>query len=143
MNLEQTHLLAQDQAEIDELTHQFFDLFTNTNDRVPPIQHIKQLFLPTGILINNTSGTPAVYNLDQFIAPRVKILTDGTLREFTEKETAHHTEIHNNIAQRSCQYEKSGILNGEPFTGAGRKLMHFIKHDNSWMLTAVVWSDTK
>lgn len=143
MNPEQTKLLAQDQAEIDELTRQFFDLFTNTNDRIPPIQYIKQLFLPTGILINNTSGTPAVYNLDQFIAPRAQILTDGTLREFTEKETAHHTEIHNNIAQRSCHYEKSGILNGEPFIGEGRKLMHFIKKNNSWMLTAVVWSDMK
>ncbi len=141
MNTEQRKRLAQDQTEIDEITRQFFDLFTNTNNRIPDIQQIKQLFLPTGILINNTSGTPAVYNLDQFIAPRAQILTDGTLIDFMEKETAHHTEIHDNIAQRSCQYEKSGILKGASFTGEGRKLMHFIKQDGKWILAAVVWSD--
>ena len=85
--------VQEEEQQIDLLTTQFFDLFTNTNGRIPTVQNIKTLFLPDGILINNTTGTPAVYDLEGFIQPREEILTNGTLTAFTEQETAHTTTI--------------------------------------------------
>ncbi len=132
-----------DEQEINKITNQFFDLFTNTNNRTPNIWKLKDFFLPDGTIINNTTGEPAIYDLEEFIKPREKILTDGTLINFIEQETSHKTEIHGNIAQRTCHYKKSGNLNGVPFKGEGIKLMQFIKIKNKWFLSAVTWSDKK
>ncbi len=141
MNQEHKSTVAKDESEIDEITTQFFDLFTNTDNRTPNIRNIETLFLANGLLINNTSAEPAIYDLESFIEPREEILTNGTLTNFIEEETSHKTEIYGNIAQRMCTYKKSGVLNGEPFTGEGRKLMQFIKVKNKWFLSAVLWSD--
>ena len=132
-----------DKQEIDEIVNQFFDLFTNTNNRIPNLQKIKEIFLTNGILINNTSGEPEIYDLESFIEPRQKILSDGTLTNFEESETFNETEIYRNIARRTCNYEKSGILNGAPFKGEGKKLMQFVKLQEKWLLSSVLWSDEK
>ena len=138
---EENEIIKRDEDEIDKITSQFFDLFTNTNNRIPNVRKIVELFLPHGILINNTSGELAIYDLESFIQPREEMLTNGTLTNFIEKETSHKTEIYGNIAQRMCNYEKSGELNGEPFSGEGKKLMQFIKMKDKWILSAVIWSD--
>ena len=132
-----------DKREIDEITNHFFDLFTNTNNRIPNVRNIEKIFLPQGILINNTSDEPAIYDLESFIKPREELLTNGMLTNFIEHETFYQTEIFGNIAQRNCNYEKQGELNGEPFSGEGKKLMQFIKINNKWFLSAVIWSDKK
>lgn len=142
MNAGKQGSITKDEQEIDEITRQFFDVFTNAHNRVPAVRKIEELFLPQGILIQNTSGEPSVYTLDSFIEPREEILTNGTLTNFIEQETAHKTEIYGNIAQRTSQYEKSGELHGEPFTGEGQKLMQFIKVKSRWVLSSVAWSDS-
>ena len=133
--------LEKDKKEIDIIVNRFFDLFTNKNGQTPNVQHIKQLFLPKGNLINNTTAQPVIYDLDSFIEPRVIMLSDGTLTDFVEKETSEATEIYGNIAQRASVYEKSGKLNGTYFEGKGKKLMQFIKQNNRWMFASVVWRD--
>lgn len=133
--------LEKDKKEIDIIVNEFFDLFTNKNGQTPNVQHIKQLFLPTGILINNTTPKPAIYDLDSFIAPRNAMLTNGTLTDFEEMEVSETTEIYGTIAQRACTYEKSGFLNVAGFEGKGQKLMQFIKQDGKWWLSSVVWRD--
>lgn len=134
-------MMKDDRAAIDEITHQFFDLFTNTDNRRPKVRNIKNLFLSNGILINNTTEEPAIYDLESFIQPREEILTNGTLTNFVERETAHRTDIFGKIAQRNCDYEKSGELEGQPFTGKGKKLIQFVKLNNRWFLSSVVWYD--
>lgn len=141
MNKEELIRLQEDENQINQLTQQFFDLFTNTDNRVPDIRKIETLFLPQGLLINNTPGKAAVYDLNSFVEPREKILTDGTLTEFREKEVFHKTDIFGNIAQRSCDYEKSGILDGKAFRGSGKKLIQFVKLNNKWILSSVIWRD--
>jgi len=130
-----------DEEKINQLTNRFFDLFTN--NQTPKINDLRTFFLPEGIIINNTREEPAIYDLDSFIKPRVELLTNGTLINFSEKEISHQTAIHQNIAQRISHYEKSGELNGEYFEGRGTKIMHFIKVKNDWILSSVVWTDQK
>ena len=132
-----------DEQEIDKIVEVFFDLFTNTNNRTPNIRKIEDIFLPNGLLVNNTSGQPEVYDIESFIRPRQEILTNGTLTNFIEKESSHSTAIHGNIAQRTCTYVKSGELDKKAFTGQGKKLMQFIKVADRWLFSSVVWSETK
>jgi hypothetical protein len=134
---------TKDEQEIDDITHQFFDLFTNTNNKIPNLQKINEIFLAGGLLINNTSDEAAIYDLDSFIKPREEILTNGTLTNFIEKETSYKTEIYGKIAHRVSNYRKSGELNGEAFTGEGKKLLQFIKLKDQWVLSSVLWHDKK
>ena len=57
------HQQKKDEKAIDKITNQFFDLFTNINNRKPTIRKIYELFLPNGLLINNTTSEPQIYNL--------------------------------------------------------------------------------
>ena len=143
MDQENYSISQKDLKEINEIVSQFFDLFTNIDGRIPNVRKIKHLFLRQGILINNTAEEPLIYDLESFIIPREKILTDGTLTDFVEKEISHTTDIHGNIARRKCFYEKSGKLNGEFFKGEGVKFMQLLKIDNKWFLSAVTWWDNK
>ena len=133
--------IERDENEINEIVDKFFDLFTNVDNKMPDVHKVKEMFLNQGLLINNSFQEPAIYNLDSFIAPRQAMLTNGTLTNFREKEVSQTTKVFRNIATRNCSYEKSGILNGEPFKGSGKKLMHFIKIENKWWMSSVVWSD--
>jgi len=131
----------EDKSAIDELTRQFFTLFTNTNDTAPDLDRIYQLFIPEGMIIKNINSKTEVYDLQQFIAPRKKILTDGTLKEFSEEEVTEKTDIFGNIAQRFCSYKKSGILSGVKFEGKGMKTIQFVRTETGWKISSLAWDD--
>ena len=130
-----------DRKVINRLTSDFFELFTNADGKTPNVGNLKNLFIANGVIINNTSGNPEIYDLEQFIAPREKMLTDGTLTNFCENEIHHTTEVFDTIAQRFCLYEKSGSLNGENFESKGIKTIQFIKVNEEWKIASVAWCD--
>lgn len=132
-----------DRIEIARLSASFFDLFTNTNQQIPNLDSIKDLCVPTAIIINNSTGMPDVYSLAEFIAPRKKILTDGTLTDFSERELTSNTEIFGTIAQRFSLYEKSGKQNGTYFESRGVKTIQFLKLNGAWKISSVAWCDEK
>ncbi|HEX6551016.1 MAG TPA: hypothetical protein VF117_10120 [Gammaproteobacteria bacterium] len=82
-------------------------------------------------------------SLEAFIAPREALLSNGTLTDFEERETAHHTQVFGNVALRSCTYAKSGVLNGVPFDARGAKVFQFIKGLSGWRISAVAWDDER
>ena len=132
-----------DRKEIDRLTTKFYGLFTNTNDLIANVKGIEDIFIANGTLINNSEKIPAVYDLTKFIEPREKILTDGTLTNFIEREIFEKTEIFENIAQRFSLYEKSGNLNGEIFETKGMKTIQFVKINKEWKMSSLAWCDEK
>lgn len=132
-----------DLLEIDRVTTQFFSVFTNTNGRIPNVKDLKNIFIPQGIILNNTSDTPEIFGLADFISSREKILNEGKLTDFSEREVSQRTNIFGTIAQRSCSYQKSGYLKKEHFEIEGTKTMQFIKIDNVWKMSYVAWSDDK
>jgi hypothetical protein len=127
--------------EIDRLTSRFFDLFTNYGGKIPDLSRINDLFIPQGIVIKNVGGNTEIFSLSSFIAPRQKILTDGTLADFQERELTERTDIAGAIAQRLCTYTKSGKLNGEFFENQGVKTLQFVKVNDTWKISAVAWDD--
>ncbi|WP_385624823.1 GNAT family protein (plasmid) [Streptomyces sp. P8-A8] len=131
-------------AELDRLTHTLFGAFTNTGGSRPGLGAVREVFIPQGTIIANTGGTdagPVVYDLDSFIAPREKMLTDGTLTEFSEWEVAERTEVFGSIAHRFSEYRKSGIRDGERFEGSGRKTIQFVRTPTGWRMSSMAWED--
>lgn len=82
-----------------------------------------------------------IYDLEAFIAPRQKMLTDGTLTEFCEWEVAERTEIFGSIAHRFSEYRKSGFHHGEWFEGSGHKTTQFVRTPSGWRMSSLAWDD--
>ncbi|MET8340136.1 DUF4440 domain-containing protein [Streptosporangium canum] len=128
-------------AELDQLMRTFLGAFTNTGGSRPNVGVVREVFIPQGMIIKNVGAEPVIYDLDAFVAPREKILTDGTLTEFSEWEVAERTEIFGSIAHRFSDYRKSGFLNGEWFEGAGRKTTQFVRTPAGWRMSSMAWDD--
>jgi RimJ/RimL family protein N-acetyltransferase len=137
----QVYGVSTDKLSINEITKSFFALFTNTNKAQPNWNLLNDICIPEIMLISKTETTHTVYNLVSFIEPRQKILTDGTLTEFEENETQEQTKIIGNIAQRYSTYHKRGILDGKLFEKKGHKFLQFVKTNEEWKISSVIWED--
>lgn len=128
-------------AELDKLMRAFLGAFTNTGGSRPNVEAVREVFIPQGMIIKNVGGVPVIYDLDTFVEPREKILTDGTLTEFSEWEVADRTEVFGSIAHRFSEYRKSGFLNGEWFEGSGCKTTQFVLTPAGWRMSSMAWDD--
>src|SRR5262245_29601969 len=116
-----------DKEQLDSLTKSFFNIFNNKDRKQVNLDAIRNMCIPEIVIIKKTGLSQAIYSLDSFIEPRIKILSDGTLRNFEESETEETTQIVGHIAQRQSKYQKSGYLNNSYFAETGTKLFQFIK----------------
>lgn len=129
-------------AAIDRLTNSFFALFSN-RDGAPDLDRIFDLFMPQGLVAKCTGPDPEISTLHEFIAPRRALLTNGSLTDFSESETTERTHIFGNIAQRLSTYQKSGSLDGVPFSTRGVKTLQFLRTRMGWRILSVTWDDER
>ncbi|MGC5365346.1 nuclear transport factor 2 family protein [Streptomyces sp. DT24] len=127
-------------TEIDTVTAEFFGAFDNRGGKAADVDRIRLLVLPRGVIVK-TAPEFTVYTVDEFIEPRRRLLSDGRLVEFSEWETSERTEMAGDIASRFSEYSKSGVLDGEPFEGAGTKTIQFVRTEDGWRITAFAWFD--
>jgi hypothetical protein len=132
-----------DKDAIDALTRSFFDVFSNRGGRVPNLDALYEICLPEAIILKTCADVPTVYSLQEFIEPRVRLLSDGQLRDFFEEELAGRTDIFGNVAQRFCSYRKSGSFSGQRFETKGMKCIQFVKSAGRWFVSAVAWDDER
>ena len=130
-----------DKLFINQITNAFFNLFANTKQRKPQLENLFDICLTEAIIIKKSNGKEEVFNIDSFISPRKKTLTDGSLTEFEEFEVFEDTKIVGNIAQRFSKYQKKGLLNGNYFEGNGNKFFQFIKTAKGWKINSIIWED--
>ncbi len=135
--------ITADKYNIDQLTKSFFNVFTNSNKQEPNWSLIHTICLPETTILKKSSNEEEVYNLNTFIEPRKKILSDGTLTEFEEYEIFEETRILNNIAQRYSNFQKHGYFNGTYFKEKGNKLFQYVKTNDGWKISSVIWEDDK
>ncbi len=128
---------------IDELVSTFFGLFSVKEGCRADLSIINQLFIPEGLIIKNVSSTPEIYNLQQFIEPREKMLNEGVLLDFREEELSEKTEIFGNIAHRFSLYRKSGVMSGVAFEARGMKTIQFVKTPDGWKMSSLAWDDER
>ena len=141
-----TDLAGQEQAdrlEIDALAGAFFKVFCNKGGTRPDLLHIYDLFIPEGLIIKHGANGPESFDLARFIAPRERLLSDGTLTEFEEEEVCSRTWVFGNIAQRISLYRKSGCLSGQPFQGRGVKTSQLVRTAQGWRFSALAWDDER
>ncbi len=136
------YVVSKDKFYISQITKRFFDSFTNKENTTPKLDTLRNICIPE-VRIVNITGSEKIYNLNSFLEPRKKMLADGTLAEFEEKEVYEKTNIIQNIAHRHSKYEKSGILNGKKFKQTGHKLFQFVKPNQDWKIKTVIWEDDK
>ncbi len=132
-----------DRAAIEGIVRTFFGAFTSGADHIARLDALRQVFLPEAVIVRTCGGVPAVYGVDSFIAPRRKLLSDGTLTGFREWELRGHTEIFGDIAHHFCSYAKAGVQNGAAFTGRGMKTIQFVRMPTGWRISAVAWDDER
>jgi hypothetical protein len=132
-----------DLEAIDRVIGEFMGLFCNKNGAKPQLALIHDLFIKDGLIIKNCGPVPEVFNLEQFIRPRERILNDGTLAEFEEAEVCARTQVFGNIAQRLAIYRKSGILSGQPFQARGIKTTQLVRTPEGWRISALAWDDER
>lgn len=130
-----------DKILISYIIFSFFSVFTNSGGKKPQIHMLADICIPEVLLVNKTPLIADVMGLTSFLTPREKILTNGTLTEFEEKETFEETKISGGIAQRYSEYEKKGFLEGTAFYIKGHKFFQFVKVDGSWKISYVSWRD--
>jgi RimJ/RimL family protein N-acetyltransferase len=137
----QVYSITADKLLIDQLTEFFFNIFTNSNQQQPNWNTIHTICLAETMIIKKNSDNEEVYNLNTFIEPRKKILSDGTLTEFMEYETSEETRVVGSISQRFSRFQKKGYHNGTYFEGNGNKLFQYVKTNNGWKISSVIWED--
>ena len=130
-----------DKASIDKLIELFFGIFNNKDGSEHDWDLIFRICIPETVILKKNGLEQAVNNLRDFIEPRKKILTDGTLSDFEETEVEEQTIITKNIAQRQSRYQKSGYLKNKYFSEFGTKLFHLVRTAAGWKISSVTWED--
>ena len=133
--------VTDDNFFINQITKDFFNLFTNTKQRKLELEKINDICFPETIIIKKDKDKQEIFNIETFISPRKKILSDGTITEFEEYEIIGETKIVNNLAQRFSKYQKKGYFNGEYFEGNGTKFFQYTKTTTGWKINSVIWED--
>ncbi|GAA1261656.1 hypothetical protein GCM10009665_59190 [Kitasatospora nipponensis] len=124
--------------EIDQLTAEFYGAFDNRGGRTADVDRLRRLIIPGGVIVV-TGAKFTVCTVEEFIAPRERLLSEGRLVEFFEWETVERTDIAGDIASRFGEYRKSGTLDGEPYEGGGSKTFQFVRTPEGWRIAAFSW----
>ncbi|MBO1753939.1 DUF4440 domain-containing protein [Allobranchiibius sp. CTAmp26] len=134
---------AADLTEIDGLAGAFFEAFTSGPDVAERLDRMRASFLSGAVIVRTCGGSPTVYDVDGFIAPRQELLTGGSLVDFREWELSARTEIFGDVAQRWSTYAKSGVQDGKPFAGRGAKTTQYVRTPQGWRISALAWDDER
>ncbi|MET1071341.1 MAG: hypothetical protein ABWY11_01715 [Umezawaea sp.] len=132
-----------DRAAVEHAVDVFFAAFTSGPDCHTRIQALRALFLPQAVIVRTCGLEPEVYGVEEFLAPRERVLTDGTLTDFREWPLRGRVEVFGDIAHWFGAYAKQGLRAGEPFTGRGMKTVQLIRTAAGWRITAAAWDDER
>lgn len=130
-----------DRALIDDVVSRFFGEFDNRNGRMPSADALTSLFVPGARIVQDLGDTCVSCSVAEFVEPRIRLLTGGTLVGFHEWETRATTGVTGSIAARRSSYAKRGVLDSQPYEGHGTKLIQLAKVPAGWRIAAVAWTD--
>jgi hypothetical protein len=143
-------LSSEDERSIDTLIAAFYSAFDNRarprvdngdTGSVRWAAELRAMFIAEGRVTRMSPTAVETWNVDDFITPRIVMLSDGTLTNFHEWEIEGATTVLGRIASRQSRYRKSGRLKGEPYSGEGRKLIQLCRVEERWLIVSVLWED--
>lgn len=132
-----------DRAAIETIVRAFFAAFTSGPDSSLRLAALRSMFLPEAVIIRTCGTAPAVYGVEEFIAPRQALLSGGTLIDFQERQLSGRIDLFGDIAHWFGAYTKSGVQDGARFTGRGMKSLQLVRTSHGWRISAVAWDDER
>ena len=135
--------MADDRAELDGLMDRFLRAVSFEPGSKPAYGDLHDLFSDGARLIKNSSDTPEISTVEEFIRPRQQSVDAGELTSFEEVEVAETTEIFGNVAHRFSTYTKRGTTNGAPIDARGMISTQFIRTPNGWLMSSMAWDDER
>jgi len=134
-------MINDEQKSIGNLVDLFFSIFDNRAGNTPNFDTLKGLFIKGASIVKKNGNQLEKMSVSEFIVPRIKILTDGTLVDFYEWQIKQETYIALDIATHICTYGKNGLLNGEAYSGEGEKHIQLLKTPQGWKIASILWQD--
>ena len=126
---------------IDNLTSELYNAICFIVGSRPPVEKLKEIFIPTANMIRNDADFPEIMTVNDFIKSYTERISDGKIKSFYEGELNHVTEIFGKIAHRFSTYEtKFDLENSEPFS-IGINSIQFIKIGQKWKISSIVWNN--
>jgi hypothetical protein len=135
--------MADDRAELDRLMSRFLRAVSFGPNGKPAYGDLHDLFSDGARLIKNTSDTPEISTVEEFIRPRQQSVDAGELTSFEEIEVAEITEIFGNVAHRFSTYTKRGMTDGGPIDARGMISTQFIRTPGGWRMSSMAWDDER
>jgi hypothetical protein len=129
------------EREIDALVARFFSAFDNREGVTPRLSDLVNCFADKAIIVRRSSSGAELYTLEEFAIPRIKLLTEGALLHFHEREISSTTQIFDGIAIRTSRYSKSGLLEGNDYAGSGTKCFQLVDLGSGWRIASLAWVD--
>ncbi|WP_147067251.1 DUF4440 domain-containing protein [Terrabacter aerolatus] len=134
---------ATDQDAIQGMVDAFFGAFVSGPGCAERMDLLRGLLLPQAVVVRTCGLEPAVMGVEEFIAPREALLTDGSLTDFREWPVEGRIEVFGDIAHWFGAYAKAGTQAGEPFTGRGMKTIQLVRTPGGWRISAAAWDDER
>jgi hypothetical protein len=128
-------------ANIEELIAAFYGAFDNRASHALKISELIAMFTPHARISRTTPNGVDEWTVEEFVAPRATLLTDGSLEDFHEWEVEAKTLVSGNIASRFSRYQKQGVLKGAPYTGGGVKFIQLCHGREGWKISSILWED--
>jgi len=113
------------QKDIDALVVNFFSAFDNRDGATPRLDDLINCFTDKATIVRRSNSRTELYTVREFAIPRIELLTQGALLHFHEREISSTTQIFDGIAIRTSRYSKSGVLDGNDYTGSGTKCFNW------------------
>jgi hypothetical protein len=135
--------MAADRVELDGLMGRFLRAVSFQEREQPTYGELRDLFIDGARLIKNSSETPEISTVDEFIGPRQETVDAGELTSFEEVEVAEITEVFGNVAHRFSTYEKHGEMNGAAIDARGAISTQFIRTPVGWRISSMAWDDER
>jgi hypothetical protein len=127
--------------EIDVLIANFFSVFDNRDGATPRLADLIKCFTDKATIVRRFDGGADVYTVKEFAIPRIELLIQGALLRFHESEISSKTQIFDGIAIRTSRYRKSGVLEGNDYTGSGTKCFQLVEMGSGWRIASLAWVD--
>lgn len=139
--MDDAHAQAHAQEKIDALVATFFSTFDNRAGAIPCLADLTNCFTDKATIVRRSDAGAEQYTVMEFALPRIKLLTQGSLPDFHEREISATTQIFNDIATRTSRYDKSGLLDGTDYAGSGTKCFQLVDLGSGWRISSLAWVD--
>jgi hypothetical protein len=129
------------QVKIDALVADFFSAFDNRDGATPRLADLIDCFADKATIVRRSHRGAELYTVKEFALPRIDLLTQGALLHFHEREVSSTTQIFDGIATRTSRYSKSGLLDGNDYSGSGTKCFQLVDLGSDWRIASLAWVD--